>query len=97
MLLTDAVLDVIRRELRRVSPDVKIDSEQIKAVLTGEVIKREVLEGEKAEEARKKIHRAASKALRAITVKPSKSQGESGSSDVTMPQPTAAAGTSPEP
>lgn len=69
MLQTDAVLDVIRRELRRVSPDVRIDSEQIKAVLLNEVIKREVIEGDKAEEARKKISKAASKALRASTVK----------------------------
>ena len=58
---------MIRRELRRVSPDVRIDIEQIKAVLTNEVIKREVTEGDKAEEARKKITRATSKALRAAT------------------------------
>jgi hypothetical protein len=64
VLQTDPVLDTIRRELRRVSPDVKIDSEQIKDVLRNEVIKREVLEGEKASEATKKINRSASKALR---------------------------------
>ena len=67
MLQTDSVLEVIRRELRRVSPDVRIDIEQIKAVLTNEVIKREVTEGDKAEEARKKITRATSKALRAAS------------------------------
>jgi hypothetical protein len=76
MLLTEPVLDVIRRELRRVSPDVKIDSEQIRGVLMNEVIKREVLEGDKADEARKKISRAASKALKQIAVKPAKSQPE---------------------
>ncbi len=65
VLQTDPVLDTIRRELRRVSPDVKIDSEQIKDVLRNEVIKREVLEGDKAIEATKKINRSASKALRA--------------------------------
>jgi hypothetical protein len=66
VLQTDPVLDMIRRELRRVSPDVKIDSEQIKDVLKNEVIKREVLEGEKAAEATKKISRSASKLLRAV-------------------------------
>jgi hypothetical protein len=86
MLLTDPVLDVIRRELRRVSPDVKIDSDQIKAVLAGEVIKRDVLEGDKAEEARKKINRAASKALRAIAVRPAKGQN----SDPADPLPNVA-------
>jgi len=64
MVLTDPVLDVIRRELRRVSPEVRIESEQIKAVLTNEVLKREVMEGEKAEEAKKKIARTQNKSLR---------------------------------
>jgi hypothetical protein len=54
MLQTNPVLEVVRRELRRISPDVRIDMEQIKNVLANEVIKREVMEGEKAAEARKK-------------------------------------------
>jgi hypothetical protein len=69
MILTPTVLDVIRRELRRVSPDVKIESEQIRAVIAAEVIKRDVMEGEKADEARKKIAKAANKVLRAATAK----------------------------
>lgn len=72
MLQTDTILDVIRRELRRVSPDVRIDSSQIKDVLVNEVIKREVLEGDKAEEARKKVAKSANKSLRATPVKASK-------------------------
>lgn len=71
MLQTQPVLDVIRRELRRVSPDVRIDAEQIKEVLANEVIKREVMEGEKADEARKKIAKAARTALRASSGKQS--------------------------
>lgn len=69
ILQTDPVMDVVRRELKRVSPDVRIDNEQIKSVLLNEVIKREVLEGEKADEARKKIAKAASKALRTTTLR----------------------------
>lgn len=69
MLQTQPVLDVIRRELRRVSPDVRIDADQIKAVLVNEVIKREVTEGEKADEARKKISKAARTALRTSSTK----------------------------
>lgn len=69
MVLTDPVIDVVRRELRRVSPDVRIESEQIRAVLAAEVIKREVMEGDKADEARKKIARSANKALRATNQK----------------------------
>ncbi len=63
-LLTDPVLEVLRRELRRISPEVRIDIDQIRQVLADEVIKREVMEGDKAEEARRKIGRAAGKALR---------------------------------
>ena len=76
MLQTETVLDVIRRELRRMSPDVRIDSLQIKDVLVNEVIKREVLEGEKAEEARRKVTKAANKALRAASAKPPKATVE---------------------
>lgn len=64
MLLTDPVVDIVRRELRRMSPDVKIDSEQIKTVLVQEVLKRDVIEGEKAEEAHKKVLKAAGRMLR---------------------------------
>ena len=58
------------------SPDVRIDNDQIKSVLLNEVIKREVLEGDKAEEARKKITKAISKALRAATAKASEKVSE---------------------
>ncbi len=67
MILSDSVLDVIRRELRKVSPDVKIDTKQIKEVLMQEILKRDVVEGEKAEEARRKIARVANRALRKVT------------------------------
>jgi len=75
MILSDSVLDVIRRELRRMSPDVKIDTDQIKEVLMQEILKRDVVEGEKAEEARRKIARAANRALRKVT-KESPASGE---------------------
>lgn len=85
VLQTDPVLDSIRRELRRVSPDVKIDSEQIKDVLRNEVIKREVLEGDKAIEATKKINRSASKALRA-TPKAQVSDGVTDAATTSQPE-----------
>ena len=64
MLLNDSVLDVLRRELRRISPDVKIDTEQIKSVMVQEILKRDVIEGEKADEARKKIAKVMGRTLR---------------------------------
>ena len=73
VILGDTILTVIRRELRRLSPDVKIDIEQIRSVLEQEVLKREVVEGEKAEEAQKRITRAYNRALKS---KASKEPGE---------------------
>ena len=75
-VLSDPVLEVVRRELRRVSPDVRIDIEQIRTVLVNEVLKREVMEDPKADEARKKIARAANKALRAKEAKTEGAQPE---------------------
>ncbi len=64
MILSDPVLQVLRRELRRMSPDVRVEIEEIKAVLVAEVLKRDVAEGDEADWARKKIARVAGKALR---------------------------------
>jgi len=64
MLLTDSVLQVMRRELRRLFPEIKIEIEEIQSVLTSDVMKREVMEGEKADEARKKISRSINKAVK---------------------------------
>ena len=64
LLLTPGVLGILRRELRRVSPDAKIGQDQIEAVLASDVIKRDVLEGERAIMAKRLITRAAKRALR---------------------------------
>ncbi|MFN9802241.1 MAG: type I restriction enzyme HsdR N-terminal domain-containing protein, partial [Bacteroidota bacterium] len=61
MILSDPVMQVLRRELRRIFPDVRIEVEEIQSVLTSEVLKREVLEGEKADEARKRIAKSMNK------------------------------------
>lgn len=71
VLLTEPVLTVLKRELKRISPDIKIDADQIRSVLEQEVLKREVVECDKAEEARKRIARAASKSLRSKSEKSS--------------------------
>ena len=63
-LLSDPCLGILRRELRRISPDITIAAEDIARVLSHEVIKREVLEGERAEAARKLVTKSARRALR---------------------------------
>jgi hypothetical protein len=64
VLLSEAVLETVRRELRRLS-DAKLEIEELRDALQQEVIKREVLEGDKADSARRRVSKAASKMLRA--------------------------------
>jgi Type I restriction enzyme R protein N terminus (HSDR_N) len=64
IVLSEPMLEVVRRELRRLNPGVRVDLEEIKTVLMQEVIKREVMEGEAAEEARRRVRRSISRALR---------------------------------
>ena len=61
LVLSEPVLKVIRRELKRLSPDVKIKLQDMKSALKEEVLKREVVEGEESKEARKKVQKAQKK------------------------------------
>lgn len=61
IVLMDPVVAAIRRELRRLFPDSKIDQEQISDILTNEVLKREVIEGDKVKEAQQKIKKIINK------------------------------------
>ena len=64
VLQDEDVLQIVRRELRRISPDAKISQEEIVAVLVNEVLKREVLEGDKAEAAKKLVAKSQKRSLR---------------------------------
>lgn len=63
IVLSDAVVDTIRRELRRLS-EVKIEADDLRTALKQEVLKREVIEGDKADSARRKVTKAAGRTLR---------------------------------
>ena len=57
LLLSEPILDCMRRELRRLAPEVRTENETLGKILETEIIKREVLEGEKAEAAVRRISR----------------------------------------
>ena len=59
-------LKLIRRELRRVAPDTKTTITEL-ADLLPEVLKRDVLDGDEAKAAARKLKRAASRTLREAT------------------------------
>ncbi len=81
LLSTDPVVDLVRKLLRKMSPDVKIDSEQILEVISDEVLKRDVIEGEKADEAVKKVAKFMKKLIKQPRQKTGTPSSESDDSD----------------
>jgi hypothetical protein len=65
LLLSEAMLGLTRRELRRQFPDVRVTTEELAAVLQNEVLKRDILEGERATAAEKLMRKSARRRLRA--------------------------------
>ncbi len=57
VIMSEPILNAIRKELRRIEPEVKIEIEQLKDLIQQDVIKREVLDNEKAKEAEKRIRK----------------------------------------
>lgn len=55
IIQNDVIVNVIRRELRKMSDGVKVDNADVHKLLAEEVLKREVLEGDKAAKARKRV------------------------------------------
>lgn len=60
----DAVLGVVRREFRRLYPDIKIDKEDISTLFSEEILKRDVVESDKAKEAASMLKRMSNKLAR---------------------------------
>lgn len=58
ILLSDVVLDVVRRSLKKLSPDAKASNEEIYKIILEEIIKRDILDDEKAADAKKKVQKA---------------------------------------
>jgi hypothetical protein len=61
LLLSPSLVGTLRRELRRLAPGIRVSEETLGELLQMEVLKRDVLEGEKAETAAKRVRRAARK------------------------------------
>jgi hypothetical protein len=55
VLITEPILDSIRKTIKKICPDVKVTTDEIKEVLILDVLKREVFEDEKAVDAKRKI------------------------------------------
>jgi hypothetical protein len=74
ILLTEPILMAVRRELRRLFPDIKVDLEQVEELLHNDILKREVIEGDKPKDAQQRVKKAVQKLARqavkkSVTVK----------------------------
>ena len=65
LIQTDPVVAVLRRELRRLFPELKIEPTDLSDLLVNGVLKREVVDGDKVEEAKARIRKAEQKLARA--------------------------------
>lgn len=61
IILTDTVVSTIRKEIRKLYPDLKIENQQITDILNNEVLKRDVIEGEKVKETQQKLKKITAK------------------------------------
>jgi len=65
MLLSEPMLDKLRREIRRLSPGCKVEMDELEAVMRADVLKRDVFDSDEAKQAAdyiKKSGRAAERA-----------------------------------
>lgn len=69
IVLSENVVGSIRKEIRRLFPDVKIDEQTISDILVNEVLKRDVVEGDKAKETAQKIKKIQGKMQRDVEKK----------------------------
>lgn len=71
VLLSEPVISVIRREIRKIKDGLKVSNEEIEELISNEVLKRDLLESEAAKEAQKNIQKLLKKRARS---KPKPSQ-----------------------
>ncbi len=63
-LLSEPVINIVRKELRKFAEGLKVDNEEIEKIIRQEVLKREILEGDEAIKTQAKIRRFYKKQLK---------------------------------
>lgn len=66
ILLADPVLDAVRKTIKKMSADVKVSNEEIQKIIAEEIVKRDVLDDDRAGEAKKKVAKALKPAAKPV-------------------------------
>ncbi len=64
VLLTDPIINAIRRELKGLKTGLKVEAEEIIEMISSEVVKRDLIESEAAKEAHKQVTKALKQKLK---------------------------------
>jgi hypothetical protein len=75
LVMSDGVISLIRREMRRLFPDLKVEADAIATLLANGVLKREVVEGERVVEAKQRLKKANQKLVRTVAKKAAAAAG----------------------
>ncbi len=74
ILQSETGLNMVRRELRRVSPGLRVELDEIEAIIQGDVLKRDIVEGDSANEAKARVKKAMGRKMVRRKPKPKKEQ-----------------------
>ena len=94
ILLGSAMIHALRRELRRISPSLRIDEETLRNILQADVLKREVVDSDEAKQAADFLKKASRQAVKS-KLKPCATTALQAQSCAEVPTPDGA-GTSGE-
>lgn len=57
LLMTEPIADAVRKQLKKISPEVKVSTDEIASIIANEIMKREVVECDESVEAKKRVQK----------------------------------------
>lgn len=84
LIIADPVISVVRRELRKLADGLKVDAIEVERIIRTEVLKREIIEGDDAESASKRVAKFYRKSA---TPPPQKSTTPKPTKTTSIPEP----------
>ena len=64
VILSDPIVNIIRREIKKIADGIKVTNEEIEEIIRTETLKREVVDGDAAKEAEKRVKKSLQKIIK---------------------------------